>query len=491
MIATSPKYNYQPLKTELSVSISSIENSQKLFFEDLNDDNEGNDSQRIILDEKADIHFPNYYFENSKNNSSNNIEDDKFLNHNSFHNYFATPKRNEKIELIPDVFNSSPTQNKNIMVSDLDIKLISTNKRNKKSNLNVLKEDNDLKKILEKNLKEYFDRNCGINKKKKINQKNNNNNTIQINNENHEKKNNFSFKNKSPNQRVINIKNSNFLTLTTESMNKKKKNNNIFKSVPKKEKKMNFYFILGNKNLINKKSKSLKKDSLKKNQSQKISNSNNSTNYSSSGNNKNNNYNNNYIMNNKITEFKIKDSTKNYNKTITKSTTRPISTLSLYKGEPFFQTFCTIQSNTKSPFQTISHVNNSNEKRKNKNKIVKNIYELFCNKKLNKTIKIGNKCKLFNCDILNVQKQKKDINSRNLNLYSCNTNNKLIKITPISNNTMKLFEKKLNKQIIKKSNNENLTENSMLFKGNKNLKYKKISKPTKLKKLKNNITKNN
>ena len=56
---------------------------------------------------------------------------------------------------------------------------------------------------------------------------------------------------------------------------------------------------------------------------------------------------------------------------------------------------------------------------------------------------------------------------------------------------MKLFEKKLNKQIIKKSNNENLTENSMLFKGNKNLKYKKISKPTKLKKLKNNITKNN
>ena len=165
MIATSPKYNYQPLKTELSVSISSIENSQKLFFEDLNDDNEGNDSQRIILDEKADIHFPTYYFENSKNHSSNNIEDDKFLNHNSFHNYFSTPKRNEKVELIPDVFNSSPTQNKNIMVSDLDIKLISTNKRNKKSNLNVLKEDNDLKKILEKNLKEYFERNCGVNKK--------------------------------------------------------------------------------------------------------------------------------------------------------------------------------------------------------------------------------------------------------------------------------------------------------------------------------------
>ena len=489
MIATSPKYNYQPLKTELSVSISSIENSQKLFFEDLNDDNEGNDSQRIILDEKADIHFPTYYFENSKNHSSNNIEDDKFLNHNSFHNYFSTPKRNEKVELIPDVFNSSPTQNKNIMVSDLDIKLISTNKRNKKSNLNVLEEDKDLKKILEKNLKEYFERNCGVNKKNKIN--NNNNNTIEINNENRKKKNNFSFKNKSPNQRVINIKNSNFLTLTSESMNKKKKNNNIFKSVPKKEKKMNYYFIVGNKNLNNKKSKSLKKDSLKKNPSQKISNSNNSTNYSSSGTNKNNNYNNNYIVNNKINEFKIKDSSKSYNKAITKSTMRPITTLSIYKGESFFQTFCSTQSNTKSLFQTIPHVNNSNEKKKNKNKIIKGIYELFSNNNLNKTIRIGNKCKLFNHDILNIPKQKKDINSRNLNLYTSNTNNKLIKITPISNNTMKLFEKKINKQILKKSNHENLTENSMLFKGNKNLKYKKISKPTKLKKLKNNINKNN
>ena len=270
MIVTSPKYNYQPLKTELSVSISSIENSQKLFFEDLNDDNEGNDSQRIILDEKADIHFPNYYFENSKNHSSNNIKDEKFLNNNSFNNYFSTPKRIEKIELIPDVFNTSPTAHKNIMVSDLDIKLISTNKRNEKSNLNVLEDCKDLKKILEKNLKEYFERNCGVNKKNKLNNKNNN--TIQINNHNNDKRNNFSFKNKNHNQKVINIKNSNFLTLTSGSMKKKKNNNNIFKSVPKKEKKMNFYFIIGNKNLND---KSLKKDSLKKNPSQKISNSNN------------------------------------------------------------------------------------------------------------------------------------------------------------------------------------------------------------------------
>ena len=474
MIAASPKYNYQPLKTELSVSISSIENSQKLFFEDLNDDNEGNDSQRIILDEKADIHFPNYYFENSKNHSSNNIKDEKFLNNNSFNNYFSTPKRIEKIELIPDVFNTSPTAHKNIMVSDLDIKLISTNKRNKKSNLNVLEEDKDLKKILEKNLKEYFERNCGVNKKNKLNNKNNN--TIQINNHNNDKRNNFSFKNKNHNQKVINIKNSNFLTLTSGSMNKKKNNNNIFKSVPKKEKKMNFYFIIGNKNLND---KSLKKDSLKKNPSQKISNSNNSTNYSSSGTNKNNNYNN-YIINHKITEFKVKDSIKNDNKTITKSTKRPITTLSLYKGETFFQTFCTTQSNTKSPFQTISQVNNSNDKKKNKTKMVKSIYELFGNKSLNRTIRTGNKCKLFNCDILNIQNPKKDVNSRNLNIYSCNTNNKKIKIIPISNNTMKLFEKKLNKQKLKNSNHGNLTENSMLFKGNKNFKFKKTSKPTKL-----------
>jgi hypothetical protein len=45
---------------------------------------------------------------------------------------------------------------------------------------------------------------------------------------------------------------------------------------------------------------------------------------------------------------------------------------------------------------------------------------------------------------------------------------------------MKLFEKKLNKQKLKNSNHGNLTENSMLFKGNKNFKFKKTSKPTKL-----------
>ena len=242
MLKTSQEYIYQPLRTELSNTLSSINKSEKIDLDDLNDDNEDDDS-RIILDEKADIHLPKVYFDNSRYNSSNTHENHLQLENNKFLKDFSTPKKNEKIELIPDVFNCSPSENKNVIVSDLDIKLVSTNKQPKKNNFNYLEKGNDLKKVLEKNLKDYFEKN------------------FEGNINNHLIKNEIiQNKTKIKKQRLMNIKDSLlFHALTSEGL-KKNKSKNIYKSVPKKDKKITFYHILGKtKNINEKKNHSLKK----------------------------------------------------------------------------------------------------------------------------------------------------------------------------------------------------------------------------------------
>ena len=60
MLKTSQEYIYQPLRTELSNTLSSINKSEKIDLDDLNDDNEDDDS-RIILDEKADKDLRRYF----------------------------------------------------------------------------------------------------------------------------------------------------------------------------------------------------------------------------------------------------------------------------------------------------------------------------------------------------------------------------------------------------------------------------------------------
>ena len=451
MLKTSQEYIYQPLRTELSNTLSSINKSEKIDLDDLNDDNEDDDS-RIILDEKADIHLPKVYFDNSRYNSSNTHENHLQLENNKFLKDFSTPKKNEKIELIPDVFNCSPSENKNVIVSDLDIKLVSTNKQPKKNNFNYLEKGNDLKKVLEKNLKDYFEKN------------------FEGNINNHLIKNEIiQNKTKIKKQRLMNIKDSLlFHALTSEGL-KKNKSKNIYKSVPKKDKKITFYHILGKtKNINEKKNHSLKKVSSRKNTNDKITNSHNSTNYSSSGNNKNYNNNNN-LINQKISDFKIFDAIKTLNKTIPKSTSKQVTRLSFYKDQNFFQTFCSTESNSKYPLSRNKN-NELNNNINNKCKIHKNICDLFSNNSKNNSIRISNKYKLFTFDILNLQKSKRENhNNINVNVY----NNKYNKLTPISKITMNLFEKKIGKYPMKKLCKQALTENSLLFKGNRNLKTQK------------------
>jgi hypothetical protein len=218
---------------------------------------------------------------------------------------------------------------------------------------------------------------------------------------------------------------------------------------------------------MKKKNHSLKKVSSRKNTNDKITNSHNSTNYSSSGNNKNYNNNNN-LINPKISDFKIFDAIKTLNKTIPKSTSKQVTRLSLYKDQNFFTTFCSTESNSKYPLSR--NKNNELNNNINDNKIHKNICDLFSNNSKNNSIRISNKYKLFTFDILNLQKSKRENhNNININVY----NNKYNKLTPISKITMNLFEKKIGKYPMKKLYKQALTENSLLFKGNKNLKSQK------------------
>ena len=103
------------------------------------------------------------------------------------------------------------------MVSNLDIKLISSNKQNRK--INVVQEENDLKKIIEKNIKDYFKKKLFENPKYLNFKKNNYQNG----------KNNSKSKRKK-----IKMKDSKIFQLF--SSNKTIKFKNIYDSIPKKEK---------------------------------------------------------------------------------------------------------------------------------------------------------------------------------------------------------------------------------------------------------------
>ncbi len=309
-------YIYEQINSDLNYSLSSLEKNKNNSFENLN---ENSDRSRILNEGISNINLSKY-FEKMNNNlsikgseySNNNFED------NIFQNNFSTPKKQEKlIEYIPDVFNDSHTENKNLMVSNLDIKLLSSNKQNRK--INIAKEENDLKKIIEKNVKDYF--------KKKLFE-----NPKYLN----FKKNNYqkSKNNTKSKRKIIQMKDSKIFQLF--SSNKTIKFKNIYDSVPKKEKKISFYnMYINNKSSCNSKDKQLN--------SQKIKSSNNSTNYSSSGKSKvhtNNNSNNHINIQPKISQFKIKDKSKNKNKnnnTLSKTTNKQVSTISFYNKNNLFQ----------------------------------------------------------------------------------------------------------------------------------------------------------
>jgi hypothetical protein len=158
----------------------------------------------------------------SVNNNSNSIHS---LNKSSINNsYENLSKKNEQkgklIEYIPDIFNTSSTENKKIMVSDLDIPLeIPTKKRNQKTKpkTTIFKEkEDDFKKELEKNIIQFLEKNGSIKrsqssseKKNKITKKAFNNDFIEKMNIRNEKNNNHSHRIK--NNLCLNIINSNVI----------------------------------------------------------------------------------------------------------------------------------------------------------------------------------------------------------------------------------------------------------------------------------------
>ena len=305
-------YIYEQVNSELKNSLTSLENNKNNCFENLN---ENSDRSRILNEGISNIDLSKY-FEQMNNKLS--FKESEFSNNdfkdNIEQNIFQTPKKKEKIiEYIPDVFNDSHTENKNLMVSNLDIKLISSNKQNRK--INVVQEENDLKKIIEKNVKDYFKKKLFENPKYLNFKKNNYQNG----------KNNSKSKRKK-----IKMKDSKIFQLF--SSNKTIKFKNIYDSIPKKEKKISFYnMYINNKNSFNSKDINYS--------NQKIKCSNNSTNYSSSGKSKihtNNNSNNHINIQPKISQFKIKDK-KNFNNILSKTSNKQVSTISFYNKNKLFQ----------------------------------------------------------------------------------------------------------------------------------------------------------
>ena len=116
--------------------------------------------------ENQTIHYDNEFI-NSQNLHNDTLNSKELINlSNSFFSppiFLLKPKN---IEFIPDYFNCSNTENKNIMVSDLDINLetpsIKTKKKKSKINIKITDNNNDFKKELEKTLREYLEKKQNI-----------------------------------------------------------------------------------------------------------------------------------------------------------------------------------------------------------------------------------------------------------------------------------------------------------------------------------------
>ena len=396
MISTSPILKYEKKKTDLSNSLLfDNDNSQNFYFEDFNNNDES--ILKIIHNNNQENNLPKYY--ENKINIPNNINDKIFFKIKK--NKFSTPKKKEKkVELIPDVFNDSSTENKNIFISDLDIKLISTNKSQRKKIEN--EKEKDLKTIIERNLKDYFEKN---------NLYNHNNNNLNSDN--------TSEKVETKKNKIVNMKDSKFYyLLTSEKVKEKITFKNIYKSVPKSNKKISFENILGKKKYNNKNN-----NDKYLNSTQKVTNSTNSTNYSNSTNKKK--INNKIYFCPKLTQFTIRDN--NSDKKTPNSSNKQISSLSIFKEKKFVF--------PKESYQIINSIRNNNYNKKNKNKVKIPIkfFKFFSSVK-NNNINIKSKFKLVN---LNSQNNKKN-----------NLIKKQIKLSSFINNPFKesLIDKNLRYQ---------------------------------------------
>ena len=219
-----------------------------------NESNQKEDSSSIYtnLDEHLFNSSSKLNNKTISNNNSNSVHSLKKSSINS--SYINLSKKREQrgklIEYIPDIFNTSTTENKKIMVSDLDIPLeIPTKKRNQKTKpkTTIFKEkEDDFKKELEKNIIQFLEKNGSIKrsqssteKKNKITKKAFNNDFIEKMNIRNEKNNNHSHRIK--NNLCLSIINSNFLQTQL-------KHRSFYNTFQKKIKKFNLYPIFNERN---------------------------------------------------------------------------------------------------------------------------------------------------------------------------------------------------------------------------------------------------
>ena len=403
------KCSYTPLLTEFNKSSisnnlnysSSLKNTEQeqncnsfLSINNSNLNNENINKQNYTNEE-------NLYSErisNSKINLSDSeilfkkINDIKSTNKKFTNEDFVTPKKNkEKIQYIPDVFNLSSNNSKNINISNLNIKIsIGNIQQNLLNSLNkVINEkpkEIDLKKEIEKNLNNYF-------QKKILSEK-----TIQKNKKSFSQQNNKSksnsqqkYKNKSNKNifkpDIIGYKELSYskrkkLSISSKK-NPKKKYTSIFNSMNSKKKYKEIYSerrLNTDKNSLNKIPKFIKNKSLKKTLSTKsklsIKQNLEKLKYSTSTLEITNNTNNSNV--NVKTEFNIKtvsNKSKNLKKnTIPKSTKKNKNTITHYKNNDFYE----------------RHKNDSNKLKKNKSNI--NFKIRFSSEK-NKTLNLTNSSK--------------------------------------------------------------------------------------------------
>ena len=284
-------FDYKPLETEYTNSNSSTDKFVKknLIQNFKNDKLEKIECSSIQLDNQI-IQLP---IETKKQKKKSKKEDSFSIDSLSINQKINdSPERyiNKpiNIEYIPDVFNTSSSDNKKIMVSDLDINIETpTSKTQRKKpviEINNNNEEDDLKVKLEKNILAFFERN----KKKNLN---NNHQSMENKNEIKEKlfiesNNNIKFntqeiKNKIQQKKEpLLSKQKNFLCLTimnSSSLKPPKKHKSIYKTVQRKNsKKSNVYQILKditekkfnpnikNKNLKRTNSSNLKRKNTKK-----------------------------------------------------------------------------------------------------------------------------------------------------------------------------------------------------------------------------------
>ena len=417
---------------------------------------------------------------------------------------FETPKKKDtkKVELIPDVFNYSSTNNKNVQVSELDIKLNSSNTQKNKQivrNINNNSKGKDFKKELEKNLKEYFEKKSNLNQPNLIhNQKKFNTIENLVDTEIQKYKHEFLNKNKKNKKEyksnsMISHSSKNIKSSEQYTINKSNKpltkNKLIYNSVKKSNNKKEFYTLI---NKINNeyKNTSLKNisNTVKRNYSFKSKYRNKEsatsalTNCSSSKKLSKNSFNNNNINNNNniITEFNFQHNipkstrTKNFipNKKI--KIQKPIN---FNKDDSFYKRCSTDSFNKRSltcrassqnegrnkqlNISSTSGKSNSkpsiNEKKIEKN-IIKPVKPINVKKKINKkeikirneffTHKNENKFKQFTKELIDFQNKLK-YNKPDIQIYKNNI--KHITIAPISSLAVKMMEKssKIKKEIFK------------------------------------------